>query len=66
VYTARAFSLLSVMTPGRALAARAEAALANSLEALTSNGRFSVAVSATAAIGCASACLLMLVPEEIR
>jgi hypothetical protein len=66
MHTAYVFSLLRVMTLGRLLAARAEAALANSLEALTSNGRCSVAVSATAALGCASACLAALVPEETR
>jgi hypothetical protein len=54
------------MALGRALAARAEAALANSFKALTPKGRFGVAVTTTVALGCVSACLVTLVPEEIR
>jgi hypothetical protein len=64
--TACVFPLLIVMALGRALAACAEAALANSFKALTPKGRFGVAVTTTVALGCVSACLVTLVPEEIR
>lgn len=62
--TACAIPLLTVMALGCALAARAGAALFNSLEALASNGRSGVVVWATAVLGRSSGCVATLVPED--
>jgi hypothetical protein len=52
------------MALGSAFVAPVYAALLNSPETLASNGRFGVAVQATAALGLTSAHVASFVPEE--